>query len=113
MLMLNGVVQGYATDLVVQFLKQTGWRNSLVKVGEFHAGAKVWSLEVPDPSHGISKTVKLKNRAIATSSQSAMQLNSGRSHILDPAWSAVSVQEADATTACCVRADGVVRTLTP
>ena len=104
-LTLNGVAQGYATDLVAQALRQSGWDKILVNVGEFHAGGRYWTLGIFDPDYEIIDTLDLKNRAVATSSPKAMRLRSGQFHILSPMgrqaprWSTVSIQAADATTA--------------
>ncbi|CAD0187006.1 Thiamine biosynthesis lipoprotein ApbE precursor [Ruegeria sp. THAF57] len=123
-LTLNGIAQGYATDMVASALKQSGWTKVLVNVGEFHAGGKVWTLGISDPRHGIVQTVQLKDRAIATSSPQAMRLSAEHTHILDPrnhgapVWSTVSVEASNATTAdalstafCYLSVDGIERTL--
>ncbi|WP_298850079.1 FAD:protein FMN transferase [uncultured Ruegeria sp.] len=104
-LTLNGIAQGFATDLVALALRQAGWEKVLVNIGEYFAGGRQWTLGVSDPAHGLVGTAQLRNRAIATSSPGAMHLQSGGSHILDPTseneplWSTISVQAPDATTA--------------
>ena len=104
-LTLNGIAQGYATDLVARALRQAGWTKVLVNVGEFHAGGRTWTLGVSDPMHGLVETIQLQDRAVATSSPTVSQSRSGGPHILDPngarapQWSTVSVQSSNATIA--------------
>ena len=104
-LTLNGIAQGYATDLVACVLRDAGLPLILVNIGEFHAGGRPWRLGISDPHHGLVATERLEDLAIATSSPSAMTLPGGNPHILDPTgdgaprWSTVSVVAENAATA--------------
>lgn len=104
-LTLNGIAQGYATDLVTEVLRQAGWRKVLVNIGEYYAAGRNWTLGVSDPQHGIVQTRTLKDQAIATSSPGALRLGNNQFHVINPKtaqpprWSTVSVQAADATSA--------------
>ncbi|WP_170773587.1 FAD:protein FMN transferase [Ruegeria lacuscaerulensis] len=124
-LTLNGIAQGYATDLVAHALKQAGWSSVLVNIGEFYAGGRPWTMGIADPLHGLVETVALKNRAVATSSPGAMYLEGTQSHILNPdgqdpaLWSTVSVTantttwaDALSTAFCHANAAEISRTLT-
>ncbi len=104
-LTLNGIAQGFATDLVAQTLRDAGLSRVLVNIGEFHAGGRPWTLGISDPVHGLVAVRNLRNRAIATSSPGAMHLSAGQPHILNPRgadaplWSTISVEAAEASIA--------------
>lgn len=103
-LTLNGIAQGFATDLVTDLLRAHGFQTALVQVGEINALGGPWRVGLSDPIHGLVSTRTLTNTAIATSSPSAMPL-SGGGHILDPLgqfaplWSSVGVEATSATLA--------------
>lgn len=102
-LTLNGIAQGFATDLAVKALESFGLRDILVNIGEFAARGGPWRLGLSDPQTGYLGTRTLHSGAIATSSPWA---EGARPHILhpthEPRWSTVSV-EADTA----VRADAL------
>lgn len=102
-LTLNGIAQGFATDLAVTALERQGLRDILVNIGEHAARGGPWRLGLSDPQTGFLGTRTLRNGAIATSSPWA---EGARPHILHPdrvpRWSTVSV-EADTA----VRADAL------
>jgi thiamine biosynthesis lipoprotein len=103
-LTLNGIAQGYATDLVSNALKRAGLTRVLVNIGEYHGWGRDWQVGVADPSHGLVARQSLNNRALATSSPGAMPLGQNETHILDPLglppkWSTVSVEADTATMA--------------
>ncbi len=104
-LTLNGIAQGFATDLVAQTLRDAGLNRILVNIGEFHAGGRPWKLGISDPLHGLVAVRTLQDRAIATSSPIAMQLSAGQPHILNPRgtdaplWSTISVEADEASIA--------------
>jgi len=132
-LTLNGIAQGYATDVVSQELITRGFGEILVNVGEFAGYGKPWRLGLSDPTFGHLGTRHIEDRAIATSSPGAMQI-SGQAHILHPLgqtpiWSTVSVEAVSAALAdglstalclaetnlisrCCERLDAVHRVTT-
>lgn len=99
---LNGIAQGFATDLVAQRLRQAGLGDVLVNIGEFSANGGPWHLAVYDPDEGEIARVAVQDAAIATSSPRAFP---GFEHILNPArnrpaeWSTISVVAKTATIA--------------
>ncbi|WP_417205806.1 FAD:protein FMN transferase [Antarctobacter sp.] len=103
-LTLNGIAQGFATDLVADLLKARGFETALVAVGEMRALGGPWRVGVSDPAQGVIGTVALTGGAVATSSPSALMLGDG-GHILNPLasgrplWTTVSVQADTATLA--------------
>ncbi|WP_319824440.1 FAD:protein FMN transferase [Thalassovita sp.] len=104
-LSLNGIAQGYITDMVARRLRALGLHKVLVNIGEFAAIGGPWRLGISDPEFGLVGTRILSDRAIATSSARATTLR-GRSHILDPGpggngplWSTASVEADSATLA--------------
>ena len=103
-LTLNGIAQGYATDLVSAALKRAGLTHVLVNIGEYHGTGRDWQIGVADPTHGLIAHQNLKNRALAASSPGAMPLGQNQTHILDPLgqppkWSTVSVEAETAAMA--------------
>lgn len=105
-LTLNGIAQGYATDLVAQMLMQAGLDRALVNVGEFRALGGPWRLGIEDPAFGRIGQQSLTDRATATSSPAAMRLPDGTAHIIDPTgqdavplWSTVTVSAETAAMA--------------
>ena len=120
-LSLNGIAQGFATDLASRMLKQAGLKKVLVNIGEFAAVGGPFTLGISDPVFGLVDSARLSNRAIATSSPGAMALSANQTHILhpltdaQPQWSTVSV-EADsaaiadaASTAFCLMSEPEIR----
>lgn len=103
-LTLNGVAQGFATDLIRADLVRLGLEQVLVNIGEFSAIGGPFTLGIADPARGLFATRVLTNRAIATSSPAAMMLR-GQSHIRHPflnrrpQWSTVSVEADSAAVA--------------
>jgi thiamine biosynthesis lipoprotein len=73
-LTLNGIVQGFATDRVVDLLRSAGIEHSLVDMGESRAlGSRpdgiAWTIGIADPNEPlrVSETVQIMDRAVATS----------------------------------------------
>ncbi len=101
-LTLNGIAQGFATDLVAEHLAAQGLTEVLVNIGEYRALGGPWRLGISDPVHGQLGMRTLERGAIATSSPSAMQLGD-QTHILHPdarpRWSTVSVEARTAALA--------------
>lgn len=105
-LTLNGIAQGYATDLARTALERHGIRNALINIGEYSAIGGPFTLGLVDPKHGYLGHRTLSNHAIATSSPGAMTLRGGAPHIMRPGkpfqapqWSTVSVEAQSATLA--------------
>ena len=102
-LTLNGVAQGFATDLVSEALARRGFANALVNIGEFRADAGRWRVGVASPDAELLDIVTLAGGAVATSSPGALRVG-GMGHILGPdgrapQWSTVSVQAPGAAIA--------------
>ena len=112
---LNGIAQGFATDRVVERLRQAGLSTTLVDIGEIRAiGARPegtpWRVGLGDPDRPgvLTETVDLVDRAVATSAGAGFRFDSeGRfTHLFDPAtgrspqrYSTVSVMAPTATEA--------------
>lgn len=80
---LNGIAQGYITDRVVGLLRQTGWRDVLVDLGEIRAlPGRKWPVRLA--SNRLQTTIS--DRAIATSAGSGTPLNANGDwhHLIDP-----------------------------
>ncbi len=91
---LNGIAQGYATDRVVDRLRQAGLSTTLVNMGEIRAiGARPegspWRIGLADPDNpgALTETVDLVDRAVATSAGAGFRFDpKGRfTHLFDPA----------------------------
>ena len=85
-LTLNGIAQGFVTDRIAAFLQQHGLVNCLVDIGEIAALGSDWNVGVAGEGGRIVARVRLKDRALATSSPGGFILNrkDGIGHILDP-----------------------------
>ncbi|MEM8850483.1 MAG: FAD:protein FMN transferase [Pseudomonadota bacterium] len=101
---LNGIAQGYATDLVTTALQAHGLTDVFVDIGEQSARGTARRLGLVDPNHGALGPLTLRDGAMATSSPAATPL--GRDgHILHPTnavrpiWSSVTVEAKTATLA--------------
>jgi len=102
-LTLNGIAQGYAADRVRALLREAGYGEALIEMGEFAAIGGPFSVAVEDPGLGQIATRRLAGNAIATSSPSAMRIGDSF-HILGPngerpCWSTISVEADSATIA--------------
>lgn len=101
-LTFNGIAQGYATDVISDFLVEQGFTEALVNIGEYRATGGDWRLGIADPTHGLLATRRLSKGAIATSSPMATPL-AGKGHILHatqhPRWSSVTVEAKSAAMA--------------
>lgn len=112
---LNGIAQGYITDRVTELLREQGFTNVLVNMGEIRGsgrkdGGDSWMAGIEDPRGGkdLLRRVALDNTAIATSAGSGTPFDrTGRfHHLFDPhsgasaaEWDTVSVVAATATEA--------------
>ncbi len=86
-LTLNGIAQGYITDRIAGLLRDRGWKNVLVNMGELRAlGEKLdgqpWKVALREPGFDIPLT----NKALATSAGEAFTFgaNGQVSHLFDP-----------------------------
>lgn len=91
---LNGIAQGYATDLVVDTLRKAGLSMTLVNMGEIRAigsrpGGAPWRVGLADPNApgALTETVDLVERAVATTAGAGFRFDpAGRfTHLFDPA----------------------------
>ena len=91
---LNGIAQGYATDRVIDTLREAGLSTTLVDMGEIRAiGARPdggpWRVGLADPGRPgeLSDTIDLMDRAVATTAGAGFRFDSfGRfTHLFDPA----------------------------
>jgi thiamine biosynthesis lipoprotein len=102
-LTLNGIAQGFATDMVVDTLRAHGLTDALVDIGE-QAALGSRRLGLVDPGAGRVGALTLRDGAIATSSPRATPLGA-HGHVLHPSgprapsWSSVTVEASDATLA--------------
>ena len=104
-LSFNGIVQGYMTDKVTDFLKKKGYSSALVNMGEFSAISDGWRIGIENSDNELIHTQTLDDCGIATSAPFTMML-SNMSHILPVTpdvckvqWKTVSVASSSATIA--------------
>ncbi len=71
---LNGIAQGYITDAVADMLRNEGFENAVVDLGEFrtlghHPDGRPWRLGMQDGKHpnDVNRTIELQNMALAVS----------------------------------------------
>lgn len=115
-LSLNGIAQGYASDLVRMILQSHGIRHALVDTGETsllgHApNDRAWTFDMEDAARNAQETPPLlvsDGRAIATSSDAhtVFSADHRHHHIMDPHtgyspthWSSVTVLAPSCTLA--------------
>jgi thiamine biosynthesis lipoprotein len=96
---LNGIAQGFVTDLVSNVLASHGFVDTIVNIGEYAVGGRSAHLGIADAQGEILASKHIRNGAIATSSPSALMLRSDAGHILHPVlgtvnsiWDTVSVR---------------------
>ena len=90
---LNGLAQGYATDLALAALRRHGIRHALVDTGEFGAAGRgdgrPWQIGILDPRHedALAARLVLDGRCVATSGDYACAFTPDlrHHHIFDPA----------------------------
>jgi len=65
---LNGIAQGYVTDMITALLKQAGWKNVLVNLGEYRAiGGKSAAAAFQVELQNTGIVAELNNAALASS----------------------------------------------
>lgn len=84
---LNGIAQGYITDRVADLLRERGWSNVLVGLGEYRAvgrrgDGQPWNVGIPEAGSAdrLSMTIQIVNRAVATSSGSGLTFEASGFH---------------------------------
>ena len=114
-LTLNGIAQGYITDRVAEILKEAGYQNVLVELGETraigpHPELRPWRIGIKAPASSTTeqRVVELENQALATSGSYGSPLSKDGKfhHLIDPRsgqpanhWSSLSVIAPTATQA--------------
>ncbi len=109
-LTLNGIAQGWAADRIAQVLREAGFANALIDMGEVQAlGTRddggPWRGAVETPEGKTLAEVSLTDRALATSSPYGTRIGAaGLPHILGPqgqapVWNTVSVSAPSAALA--------------
>lgn len=100
-LTFNGIAQGFITDRVADLLRQSGWRNVLIQLGEtralgLHPDGRAWRIGLPD-----GKTTTLKAGALATSSAAGTRFGSDirHHHLFDPSSGRSAASHAAVTVA--------------
>lgn len=86
-LSLNGIAQGYVTDRIAELLREKGWSNVLLDIGEVRSldgkpDGTPWQIAIRENDLQIP----LRNKALATSSGRALLLSDVHkiTHILNP-----------------------------
>lgn len=108
-LTLNGIAQGWAADRIADILRENGYANALIDMGEVQAlGARedgtAWLARIQDPAGRTLTDTRLTNCALATSSPRGTVIGSGQPHILgpkdeSPLWSTIAVSAPSAAVA--------------
>tara|TARA_R110001599_G_scaffold81502_5_gene219914 strand:+ start:8276 stop:9211 length:936 start_codon:yes stop_codon:yes gene_type:complete len=85
-LTFNGIAQGYITDRAANLLRQRGWNNVLINLGETralgaHPDGRPWRINLPNGGEA-----KIKETAIATSNSVGTRFtdNAPQHHLFDP-----------------------------
>jgi thiamine biosynthesis lipoprotein len=106
---LNGIAQGYITDRIAAVLRDRGWSNVLIDLGEVRAlGVRPDGTPFAILVRDTGRVLPLANAAMATSSAASLAFSAplGLAHILHPRtgmtpghWLSVTVQHPSATVA--------------
>jgi FAD:protein FMN transferase len=90
---LNGIAQGYITDRIADLLRDSGWSNVLINLGEIrtlggHPDRTPWTIGLDRPANARRPMpkVRITNRAVATSSgaHTVFTADGRHHHLLDP-----------------------------
>ncbi len=84
---LNGIAQGYITDRITQILKQKGFTNVLLDLGEIraigqHPNSRDWNISTPYLKD--KEYIKLNNMAVASSGGYGTRFNQNFHHLFNP-----------------------------
>lgn len=84
---LNGIAQGYITDKIAQILKQKGFTNVLLDLGEIraigqHPNSRDWNISTPYVKD--KDYIKLNNMALASSGGYGTRFNQNFHHLFNP-----------------------------
>jgi thiamine biosynthesis lipoprotein len=90
-LTLNGIAQGYITDVVADLLRNEGFDHVVVELGETrvlgsHPDGRPWLVGVRDASGAVGQTIELVNESSATSGGYGTMFDASglHHHIFDP-----------------------------
>lgn len=119
---LNGIAQGYASDLVRHRLHSLGIRHALINTGEWSSLGRSgdghdWVLGVADPHQANQLLTRLQMRSscIATSSDEQCEFSADRlhHHIFDPAtgYSPQDISSVTIAAPSCAQADALTKVL--
>jgi thiamine biosynthesis lipoprotein len=92
-LTFNGIAQGHAADRVARLMREEGFTNVLIDMGEISAlgerpSGGGWIADIAMPEGASVARVTLTERALATSSPGGTLIGEAMPHILDPKGSA-------------------------
>lgn len=84
---LNGIAQGYITDKITRLLKQRGFTNTLINLGEIraigkHPTGRLWNIKAPFSKE--SQLIHLDNQAVASSGGYGTQFSKTHHHLFNP-----------------------------
>ncbi len=117
---LNGIAQGYASDLVREHLKNAGVLHALINTGEWSSlgqaeGPRDWTLGIADPHHAdrLLARLRMKGWCVATSADDQCTFSADRvhHHILDPAtgYSPRDIASVTVVAKSCMQADALTK----
>jgi len=119
---LNGIAQGYASDLVKEQLQQSGISHALIDTGEWSSlgqgeGGRDWMLGIADPhqvDHVIAR-LPMGGGCVATSADDQCSFTADRvhHHILDPGtgYSPRDISSVTVLAKTCTEADALTKVL--
>lgn len=117
---LNGIAQGYITDVVGDLLRNEGFDHVVLKLGETrvlgtHPDGRPWRVGVTDAQGGAERTIELVNESSATSGGygTVFDPSGQHHHIFDPqtGLSASRLVEAVVTAPRAMDADALATAL--
>ncbi len=115
---LNGIAQGYATDLALAAIRSRGIEHALLDMGEYGAvgsrdDARSWMLAIQDPrkKEPLAQALRMDGRCVATSGdyETHFSADFSQHHIFDPHTGKSPAELASATVVAptAVMADGL------
>lgn len=119
---LNGIAQGYASDLVRAQLQQSGISHALINTGEWSSlgqadAGRDWMLGIADP-HRVDQLIarlRLHGGCVATSADDQCSFSADRTHhhILDPetGCSPRDISSVTVVAKTCAEADALTKVL--
>lgn len=88
---LNGIAQGFITDKITELLRQKGFKNALINLGEIrglgkHDNGQTWKIgfSKENTSSAFPNYIELKNKAIATSGGYGTKFGDNYHHLFNP-----------------------------